>query len=490
MKKCALLSLLVLLCLHVKLAAQNEIQWPEAVEVSTSGNSSAVVDVLEDGTPVVIWGQGSNIFFSKMENGAFTDPVQVSTGNQSPNIYSFGGLDMAAQGNTIYMVFEQFTNGVFLIRSLDGGNSFDEPVNVYDPVPGKWATLPSVTINDNGDPLVSVILENTNETDGEYIVMHSTDQGQSFSEPVVANGPADGDYVCECCTSTIYAEEEKVWLIFRNNNNNLRDMWVAKSINNGQSFEEAVDVDDTDWVLNACPISGPKLAPMAGDSLISAWVTGALGGSRLFISTLDGNTMEKGFERGIPQTNTDATQQNPAIAGSQDTLALVWQENGFGPNGVDILCAFSTTGSAGLLSGSTNITEAPGAQSRPSLAYQDGAFHLIYASSGGLLYYKRGEISPASNTTPINEKAASFQLIHQPVIQQTIQLKYTGDDRTVDFDAFLYDAAGKLVQDWHNIQMFAQETKAFTLSNVVPGTYILSVVGGKGPWARQVLLVE
>ena len=398
---------------------------------------------------------------------------------------------MAAKGNTIYIVFEQFTNGVFLIRSLDGGNSFDEPVSVYDPVPGKWATLPSVTINESGDPLVSVILENTNETEGQYIVIGSTDQGQSFSEPVVANGPADGEYVCECCTSTIYTEEENVWLIFRNNNNNLRDMWVAKSTNNGQSFEEAVDVDDTDWVLNACPISGPKLAPLAGDSLISAWVTGALGGSRLFISTLDGNTMEKGFERAIPQTNTDATQQNPAIAGIQDTIALVWQESGFGTNGVDILCAFSTSGSEGLLSSEyINVTDLPGAQSRPSLAFQDGVFHLIYASSGGLLYYRRGEIGSVSNISKIDEQLASFQLVHQPVVQQTIQLKYMGNDRTVDFDAFLYDKAGKLVQTWNNIQMHLAENKAFRLSNVVAGSYVFSVVGESSSWTEQVLILE
>ena len=60
-------------------------------------------------------------------------------------------------------------------------------------------------------------------------------------------------------------------LFFRNNDNNLRDIWVSRSSNSGLDFTEATDVDDTDWVINACPISGPQMAQLAGDSLITAW---------------------------------------------------------------------------------------------------------------------------------------------------------------------------------------------------------------------------
>ncbi|MEZ4952345.1 MAG: hypothetical protein R2825_02055 [Saprospiraceae bacterium] len=40
-----------------------------------------------------------------------------------------------------------------------------------------------------------------------------------------------------------------------------RDMWVSHSDRWRPQLTEATDVDDTDWVISACPISGPKWRP-------------------------------------------------------------------------------------------------------------------------------------------------------------------------------------------------------------------------------------
>ena len=233
MKKALLFFIAFLLCNCVNLKGQVGIEWSDPIDVSiTSGNKSPVVGILENGTPALTWGNGSKILFTRMVDDAFITPIELSTGGNTPDIYSFGGIDMAIKGNQIFIVFENFGNGVFIIKSSDGGETFQAPVNVYDPAPGKWATLPSVTIDDSGNPLVSVILENTNETQGKHIMMRSMDAGATFGPPVIANEPAAGDFVCECCPADIYTQGENIWFIFRNNDNNLRDMWVCKSDNN------------------------------------------------------------------------------------------------------------------------------------------------------------------------------------------------------------------------------------------------------------------
>ena len=481
-------SLLFLGCSD--LLAQVGIQWSAPVDISvTSGNKSPVVGVLQDGSPALIWGNGSTILFTKMVDGAFITPIPLSTGSNTPNIYSFGGIDMAIKDNQIYIVYENFNDGVFIIKSADGGESFQAPVNVYDPVPGKWATLSSVAIDDTGNPLVSVILENTNETQGQYIMMRSSDAGATFSPPVVASEPADGDYVCECCPSDIYTQGDDVWLIFRNNDNNLRDMWVTKSDDNGDTFDQGVDVDDTDWVINACPISGPKMAPLAGDSLMTIWKSGGSGSVRVSISTLNAVTMEKGFEMTLPQTNMNALQDGPNIAGSQDTIGIVWEENGFGANGVDLMFALSINGSSGLLTNMANITEAPSSQKFPSLIFANGVFHLLHTNGSGL-QYRSGLVSDMVAVNQTIQNTPCLELLENPSAAGTIKIRNTCQTEEFYFNAQLSDLSGKIVRTWNNNIFNNSDELNFDVPEVAAGLYLFSLTSKNGFWSQKVMISE
>ena len=473
-------------CSH--LLAQNGIQWSDPIDVSlTSGNKSPVVGTFNDGNPVLIWGNGSTILFTKMVDGLFIQPITVPTGSNSPNIYSFGGIDMAIKDNQIFIVYENFDNGIFIIKSSDEGNSFQAPVNVYDPIPGKWATLSSVAIDDNGNPLVSVILENTNETQGQFVMMRSLDAGDTFTSPVVASEAANGDYVCECCPSDIYTAGEDVWLVFRNNDNNLRDMWVTKSDDNGDSFDQGVDVDNTDWILNSCPISGPKIAPLSGDSLMTIWKSGGIGAIRVYISTLNGSTMEKGFEMVLPLSNTNAIQGSSNIAGANDTIGIVWDESGFGANGTDLMFALSTNGSQGLISNLSNITEATGTQKFPSLVFSDGVFHLFHTNGSGL-QYRSGLVADLVATNELVQNTNCFALIENPSTNRMIRLKNTCQLEDFKFDATLSDLSGKIIGIWNNKNFNFSNEFNFKVPMVPTGVYLLSISSKDGMWSEQVFI--
>ena len=49
--------------------------------------------------------------------------------------------------------------------------------------------------------------------------------------------------------------DEDICLLFRNNENNKRNSHIAKSNNNGVSFDFVNDIDDFDWIFNVCPAS-------------------------------------------------------------------------------------------------------------------------------------------------------------------------------------------------------------------------------------------
>ena len=196
--------------------AQNGIYWSPPIEVASPlfDDKSPRIALFDDGSPAVIWGKGSTIYFSRMEGSNFTTPFEINTNGVSPDIYGFGGIDLAIFENKIFIVYEDFVTGVHLVCSHDGGQTFELPVSVFDPPAGEWATLPSVGTDDLGNPLVSVLRELTNETQARYVMMRSNDGGQTFGPPVVASEPADGEYVCECCPSTIYSKGDDVFLVF------------------------------------------------------------------------------------------------------------------------------------------------------------------------------------------------------------------------------------------------------------------------------------
>ena len=460
-------------------SGQAGIFWsdPVAVAASSFGGDSPRIALLADGSPIVLWGKSglnAKIYFSWLENGQFTDPVQINTNGIGPEVYSFGGLDLATHGDAVFLVFENFSNGIFLVRSTDGGQTFELPISVFDPPPGDWATLPSVAADDNGNPLVSVIRELANETQARYVMMRSTDGGQTFGPPVVASEPAAGEYVCECCPSDIFSKNDNVWLAFRNNDNNLRDAWVSRSTDGGETFGTAADVDATDWVINACPISGIKIAPLGGDSLISAWMSGASGLGRVSFSTLNGGTMEKGWEFEFPQTNVNAQQLRPDAAGANDTIGVVWEESGFGLNSTDLMFAFSKNGAAGLTTNFTNLTEATGAQRYPALAYSNGFFHLVYADANGELKYRKGTVSEVTPVSYFEKNELTVELVSQPVRGNLLLRVQSPVSRQLEL--VLLDASGKSVKIWSDVTV-APGTDLVKLGTrqVAPGLHFLQV---------------
>ncbi len=425
--------------------AQGLIEWTDSVHISNSANYSASVEVLGDGTPVVAFGQGIGIFFSIMDGDTFSSPIQLNTSGNNPDIFTFGGIDLATFENNIYIVFESFNNGIFVLKSNDRGITFNEPVNVISPEPGKWATLPTIATDQNGHPIVSVIYENTNETDAEYFFIRSNNFGDSFQEPVLINTNSNGNFVCECCPSSIQIKENDIYVAYRNNDNNLRDIWVAKSADNGVSFDTAIDIDASDWVLGGCPISGPRVTSFSTDSLISTWMSAATGTGTVYFSTFNSNTMDYGYEVAIPVSNENATQSSPDIAGQNDTIGMVWDESNFGDNGSEILFRYSISGSDGIkLAETINISNAAGFDRRPSIQYDRRTFHIVYSNSSGALIYTSAElaitvdIKEENDVIPIEFESVSY-------INNHLYCTFSGVYKVENVTVRLYNTDGRQI---------------------------------------------
>ncbi len=456
--------------------SQNGISWssPIAVATGAAGNFSPRIALLPDSSLGVVWGNASKIWFSRWSGGAFSPAVQIGTGGTTPGIYEFGGLDVAASGQRIFVVFEQFQKGIFCVRSDDGGATWQPPTTVFTVPTRRGATISSISVDALGNPMVSFLYQTSSETNANVQFVRSLDGGLTFPVSTNASTPADGDFVCECCYQDILPTGgDTVFVAFRNNRSNIRDMWVTRSTDGGANFDAACDADAQDWTVNVCPFSGPRLARLAGDSLLSVWMSKTTAGLRVFGSTLHTESMEKGQEFSFSgsSTGTSFNQNHPDVAARLDTVAVVWEESGFVGTGQDIICAFSTTGAAGLKTGNlSNVSAAAGSQKFPQIAYRDGIFHLIYTDPTAGLIYRRGTVVAPSGTGETIKIDSSVQIFPNPTTD-FLTIKSSQTMARVD----VFSVVGRLMQS-HD---FADKSN-LSLANLPAGVYFLKIWGKQG----------
>jgi len=393
---------IILICgFYAQLSAQSA-NWNTPVSVAsgiTYSNIYPRLALTTGNNPQVIWGSsGQDQIYSSRWNGTgFTTPLTLNPSGVIPYLASWTGAEIAASGDTVFVVFSTEPVGssaqVYTVRSLDGGISFQDTVRV-DQIGSDVARFPSVAVGTGGNPVVNFMRFNSAFEDPEYAVSRSVNGGAAYLVPVNPTAAAPG-FVCDCCPATIAADGNKHVLLFRNDDNNIREMWGCYSADGSASYTAASEVDQTNWSVNSCPSSGPS-GVIIGDSLFTTWMSNG----DVYISSSNLSNQQIGVHRKIFPAGL-GVQNFPVIAGKGDTLALVWQ----GQNGsaTDIFFTYSVTGTAGLGANIDTLTAGTvGAQTRPDIQFADSKFHIVYSDNvGNNVKYLQGIIDPA--TLQVNE---------------------------------------------------------------------------------------
>jgi BNR repeat-like domain len=122
---------------------------------------------------------------------------------------------------------------------------------------------------------------------------------------------------CDCCPVNISVNNQQVQVIYRDNNDDIRDMAILTSKDNGASFSASRILSTDNWKINGCPHSG-AVTFHNGKNSISAWQAGSeklpgvrfvdAAGKKLFIEP-------------------DLSAKNPALAGDANNQFMVWEQN-------------------------------------------------------------------------------------------------------------------------------------------------------------------
>lgn len=127
---------------------------------------------------------------------------------------------------------------------------------------------------------------------------------------------------CQCCRTSLYVDKKGgIHALYRGIiEDSIRDMVHMVSTNGGKSFSEPKRINEDNWVLNACPHTGPAMTENS-DGLHFAWFTGAKDKGCYYTKTRDNG---KSFAM---RDSVSALGSHPQIASlASGELLIVWDE--------------------------------------------------------------------------------------------------------------------------------------------------------------------
>ncbi|MEP6793549.1 MAG: T9SS type A sorting domain-containing protein [Saprospiraceae bacterium] len=310
--------------------SQGQVNWTMegSVDGSNHGNNHPRITMDAAGNPVLIWFNAGSVRFSRWHNGEFESSKILN-----PSITAAGaswmGPDIAAHGDTIYVVFKEVPEDVghiWCLHSFDAGETFSDPVRV-DFTADSLSRFPTVTTDASGHPVIAFMKFDQGFSNARWVVTRSNDFGNSFLPDVLASGwSSPTSHVCDCCPGAISSFGNNVVVLYRDNNNNIRDTWAALSTDGGMSFAEGINIDLKNWEIHACPSSGPD-GVIIGDTLYSTFMNGASGTSRVYTNQTSLSDFKSLPGTLVTGSLPGSSQQNfPRISSSDNTVAVVWKQ--------------------------------------------------------------------------------------------------------------------------------------------------------------------
>ena len=465
-------KLLFILCFVSNLIfGQLNIEWETSIGVSNAQQGNTKPRIVLNGAkePVVVFGKNSGeLYLTKMVGNQFSAPQQFAS-NGMAYVNYWTSADLGSKGDTIYIVFKTLpleTGSIYLVRSFDGGTTLSDTILIDHQQPGV-AWLPSLEVDQNGQPHVVYMGHDQNWISPNYYIIHSNDFGASFSN---AQNITDGIAVeaCDCCPSELVIEANQQVLLYRNNNQNLRDIYGVYSDNAGLDFLSNTNVENLNWLVNSCPSTAPD-GVIVDDTLWSVGASKASGSYRVYLSkshlTSQINSLLSDSLAAPAQVN--ANQNHPRIAASENYMAIVWHEN-TGSN-YDVYVSVAPTFDGGQLYTTKILANeaVSGNQIYSDVVLDGNEIHIVYQdNSSGTVIYRKGTI--IQNNAVENIVEPSFSCWPNP-IRDKCSISSTMNMHRVT----IFDGASKALQSYE-LDQPSTEMK-LDLSQLMPGKYTIVV---------------
>ena len=286
----------------VEIAAGTGLQAPKQPQVAFS----------KDGAIHLVYGSGDSAFCSTSTDGGatFSKPEKAF---DCPNM-SLGarrGPRIATSGQTVVITAiggaaGKGRDGDILAWRRSSGGQWTGPVRVNDVADSAREGLHAMASGPDGTLWCCWL--DLRVKGAQVYIASSKDAGATWSENRLVYRSPEGS-VCPCChPSIVVGADGRPHILFRNDVNGDRDMYVTSGDGEG-NYGPAVKLGDSGWTINRCPMDGGMLAIDSNGRMYTAW-------RRKDDAFLTNNGREQHLGRG----------EQPWVAGLNDGPVAVWIE--------------------------------------------------------------------------------------------------------------------------------------------------------------------
>ena len=297
------------------------------VDVSNNDEPSLIPRVASLGERIfVTWveqGVGQlqdEVFFAKSEDGGltFTQPINIS--KTSGGISNDSEVpDITAFGDNVYIVWEEgnldFGSKIFFSKSIDGGDTFSEPISLIDLEETTNGFTPTITVDEDGNLHVAYhsITSEFFPPNIDFIVyIKSIDEGETFSDPLPLSNTG-GLHL----TPRIATSGDSIYVTWHESNGPaFQEIFFAKSDNEGLTFDTAVNISNT-----IDQSTFPDIAAF-GDNVYVVWTEGVIGNREIVI--VQSNDRGEIFTSPPINITSNPDFLNPAIDANEEGIFVVW----------------------------------------------------------------------------------------------------------------------------------------------------------------------
>jgi len=278
---------------------------------------------------------------------------------------------------------KMYTGNIRFSRSVDGGETFSQPITVNDDRQEISHRFDSMVVSYDGKVFISWLdkrdQQAAKDKQQEYIggalyYSYSDDQGKTFSKNMNLS-----DNSCVCCRIAMALDNNNLpviaWRdIYGNDaNNQIRDHSLI-TFDSELKPAKKIRLSNEQWKINGCPHHGPALDVDGNDVVHSTWFNDTDTDNVLFYGNSSNNYQPMGFGQADKQSAHPYVMTLEQSATDQ-TVFLVWKE--FDGKKTDILMKVSKD--AGI-SWSQNevVSTTEGSSDHPLLVKNSNAVYLSW----------------------------------------------------------------------------------------------------------------
>jgi type IX secretion system substrate protein len=464
--------LVILIGLIFPKTATSQVTWDQTIDVASSsfGNNRPRITANAAGDPLIIWGKGSDLMYTRWDGAEFASPIKLNPTGVTIATANWMGPEIAAHGDTIYVVYKQtpedlVTSHIWCIRSFDGGQTFTAPVQVENTGNDK-SRFPTVTTDNEGHPIIAYMRFNASFLDARWVVTRSFDFGETFTSDVMASGWSGPDSeVCDCCPGTIHSSGDNVAIVYRDNNENLRDSWAGISTDGGLTFTKGVNIDQNGWMINACPSTGPD-GVIVGDTLYSIFMNAASGQAIVYYNETPITDLSTDTSQAVPGSGEGLQQNFARIASSGKSATMLWRHSAEFSTGLAVMfteditkgfpTSFDTLAYFQVVNGDVTMSS-----TKILVTWQD--------NSGTVVKFRSGTYETSTATGEISKtKIVTF---HPNPAENELYLEA--------------DATPYYITNLSGQMVLQGDEKQIDISTLPPGLYFISTASGFGKFVKQ-----